>query len=75
MNEAHAPRHDNRHAAASLCLAQLVARVAAHRFPGKINPGTFVLTPVPEPSSLVLAGTAALAGLGAWARRRRKAIG
>jgi hypothetical protein len=26
--------------------------------------------PVPEPSSLVLAGTAALAGLGVWARRR-----
>jgi hypothetical protein len=26
---------------------------------------------VPEPSSLVLAGTASLAGLGVWARRRR----
>ena len=30
-------------------------------------------TAVPEPSSLVLAGTAALAGLGLWARRRRAA--
>jgi hypothetical protein len=28
---------------------------------------------VPEPSSLALAGTAALAGLGLWARRRRAA--
>jgi hypothetical protein len=28
---------------------------------------------VPEPSSLALAGTAALAGLGLWARRRRRA--
>jgi hypothetical protein len=28
--------------------------------------------PVPEPSSLVLAGTGALAGLGLWARRRRR---
>jgi PEP-CTERM motif len=36
--------------------------------------GTLVsvtLLSVPEPSSLVLAGTAALAGLGLWARRRR----
>jgi PEP-CTERM motif len=34
--------------------------------------GTFVLAAaVPEPSSLVLAGTAALAGLGLWTRRRR----
>jgi hypothetical protein len=34
--------------------------------------GTFVLAAsVPEPSSLVLAGTAALAGLAVWARRRR----
>ncbi len=30
----------------------------------------FTLAAVPEPSSLVLAGTAMLAGLGAWARRR-----
>ena len=30
-------------------------------------------TAVPEPSSLALAGTAALAGLGLWARRRRRA--
>jgi hypothetical protein len=29
---------------------------------------------VPEPSSFILAGSAALAGLGAWARRRRKSI-
>jgi len=29
------------------------------------------LTAVPEPASLTLAGTAALAGLGLWARRRR----
>ena len=28
---------------------------------------------VPEPTSLALAGTAALAGLGLWARRRRAA--
>ena len=33
-----------------------------------------VSAPVPEPSSLVLAGCAALAGLGALARRRRRAI-
>jgi hypothetical protein len=33
--------------------------------------GTINVGAVPEPSSLVLAGTAALAGLGAWARRRR----
>jgi len=32
-------------------------------------------TSVPEPSSLVLAGTAALAGLGAWARRCRAVPG
>jgi PEP-CTERM motif len=34
--------------------------------------GDFVLAPaaVPEPSSLILAGTAALAGLGCWMRRR-----
>jgi hypothetical protein len=38
--------------------------------------GDWVLAPaaVPEPSSLVLAGSAALAGLGALALRRRKAI-
>src|SRR5262249_42130446 len=33
--------------------------------------GTIDVGVVPEPGSLVLAGTAALAGLGAWARRRR----
>jgi PEP-CTERM motif len=35
--------------------------------------GTYqaTLAAVPEPSSLVLAGTAALAGLGLWTRRRR----
>jgi hypothetical protein len=32
---------------------------------------SFTLSSVPEPSSLVLAGTAALAGLGLYARRRR----
>ena len=32
--------------------------------------GQFVLATVPEPSSLLLAGTASLAGLGLWARRR-----
>jgi hypothetical protein len=32
--------------------------------------GDFVVAPVPEPSSLALAGIATLAGLGAWARRR-----
>jgi len=31
------------------------------------------LTPVPEPSSLTLAVSAAVAGLGAWLRRRRRA--
>jgi PEP-CTERM motif len=37
-----------------------------------IGMGDFVLAvvPVPEPSSLLLAGTAALAGLGFWVRRR-----
>jgi hypothetical protein len=33
--------------------------------------GSVIEAGVPEPSSLVLAGTAALAGLGLWARRRR----
>jgi hypothetical protein len=37
---------------------------------GTITVGTLG---VPEPSSLVMAGVAALAGLGAWARRRRAA--
>ena len=32
--------------------------------------GTFTVLSVPEPSSLVLAGIAALGGLGLWARRR-----
>jgi LPXTG-motif cell wall-anchored protein len=33
--------------------------------------GTFQATAVPEPPSLILAGTTALAGLGLWSRRRR----
>jgi PEP-CTERM motif len=37
---------------------------------GVTTTGNFVLAPVPEPSSLMLAGTAALAGLGCWMRRR-----
>jgi PEP-CTERM motif len=42
----------------------------AHR---QVIAGSVVGASVPEPSSLALAGTAALAGLGLWARRRRAA--
>jgi PEP-CTERM motif len=44
---------------------------------GQANPSSYgtrvsvALLSVPEPSSLVLAGAAALAGLGRWTRRRR----
>ncbi len=42
----------------------------AHR---QVLAGSVVGNAVPEPTSLALAGTAALAGLGLWARRRRAA--
>ena len=35
---------------------------------------TVVVTTVPEPATVVLAGIAAVVGFGAWARRRRSAI-
>ena len=34
----------------------------------------FLATAVPEPSTLVMGGTAALIGLGYWWRRRRHAV-
>jgi len=42
----------------------------AHR---QVTAGSVVGNAVPEPSSLALAGTATLAGLGLWVRRRRRA--
>jgi hypothetical protein len=55
----------------SVVASTTTASATAHDTPPSF--GTIQATAlVPEPSSLFLAGTAALAGLGAWARRRAR---
>ncbi len=52
---------------------QTAGGVVGLTFDETVGVSSAVISSIPEPGSLVLAGIASLAGLGGWARRRRAA--